>query len=85
MPEGSYPRFFVYGTSYLPPSPYVGVENDRAYIVDPRGRSVRVEYPIDYWESREKRGAMVETSREAISNQIERWNQSNSPRLAVPD
>jgi hypothetical protein len=85
MSQRSYPRFFAYGTSYLPPSPYVRVDTGQAYIVDPGGRAIRVEYPIDYWESREKIGAMAETTREAISAQIERWNQFNSPKLSRPD
>lgn len=85
MAQKNYPRFFIYGTSYMAPSPYVRVDADQSYIVDPGGRSVRVEYSSEYWEQRAKTGAMVEMTPEVIVARIERWNQFNSPKLSMPE
>jgi hypothetical protein len=85
MAERNEPRFFAYGTSYVLPSHYVRADEHQSYIVDPGDGSVRVEYANDYWEQREKTGAMVETTRDAIAARINRWNDFNSPKLSVPE
>jgi hypothetical protein len=82
----TYPRYFAYGQGYLPLAPYILMTNENiSHIVDPGGQSMRAHGGVKYWESRVKEGAMVETTRKAITEQIERWNQFNMPKLMLPD
>ena len=81
-----YPRYFAYGTIYLPPAPYIRVDNEReSHIVDPGGHSMLAHFGTEYWEHRERQGAMVETTREVIAELIDRWNKFNMAKLKPPE
>jgi hypothetical protein len=82
----SYPRYFVYGKNYQPPALYIRAINEHAsFIMDPRGHSMHAHSSVDYWELRVDDGDMIETTREAIALAIERWNESEHPKLKPPD
>jgi hypothetical protein len=86
MDQKAFPRYFVYGTGYTPPALYIRVANEHAaQIVDPSGLSMNAHGGIEYWLHRVQEGVMVELTREALVEQIERWNEVNVPKLKLPD
>ena len=86
MDQKPFPRYFAYGTGYLPPSLYVCVANEHAsQIVDPGGMSMNAHGGVEYWLHRVHQGAMVEITREALADHIDRWNEFSRPKLKLPD
>ena len=64
---------------------YIRVANEHAsQIVDPGGLSMNAHGGIEYWLHRVQEGAMVEITREALAEQIDRWNEFNTPKLKSP-
>jgi len=83
----AYPRYFIYGQAFTATSPYViAINKDDTYVTDLHGESVKAIPGVEYWEKRVHEGAMREITREAIADEIERWNQSrNTPKLKLPE
>jgi hypothetical protein len=80
-----YPRFFVYGSRYNAPAPYVRVDGDKdSTIVDPGGMDVHTTGRVDQWMDRVKAGVMSEVTRDVLIAQLEAWNQVHPQQLRLP-
>ncbi len=79
------PRYFIYGRHYTPPAIYVRVDSDgQSHIVDPGGKEMLAQAPIDRFLDRVASGWMTETTREAIAGAINEHNRLNNQKLTPP-
>ena len=80
-----YPRFFVYGSRYNAPAPYVRVDGEKdATIVDPGGMDVHASGGIEQWIDRAKAGVMSEVTKDELVAALAAWNQIHRQQLRVP-
>ena len=82
----AYPRYFIYGTQYYAPAPYVRSQDDtHSTIVDPGGLDLHTSTCIDQWLDRVRQGVMAEISKEQMAAYIEAWNNTHPQQLRLPD
>jgi hypothetical protein len=80
-----YPRFFVYGSRYTAPAPYVRVDGVKdSTIVDPGGMDVRTTGGIDQFIDRVKTGVMSEATKDQLVAEVAAWNQAHAQQLRLP-